>query len=314
MSAFDISFVIPCYNAGTFLREAVASIHRQHGPFTVADIVVVDDRSGDPTTQEVLREIRSLPAVRVIANVGPRGAASARNTGLAHATGNWIAFFDADDVLLPDSLAIRCETASRFPDCKWISADYQVLREDGTVESETFYGSRPLPRRYFSEALATGQPMRLSRPVAAFVDCCLSKIGANLIHRDLIDAAGLFDPELFMAEDHQYYIRLASVSDMIFVPRPVLLYRRHGTNTTNADVPPGLWPMRSLRQLLSKYGMHDHRAVIRRKLSYYHLANAYHFRKKRSVSAAAAESLAAIACAPASGEAWSCLAGSLFAR
>ncbi|MFZ0694204.1 MAG: glycosyltransferase family 2 protein, partial [Alphaproteobacteria bacterium] len=106
----------------------------------------------DVVTQEVLREIATLDRVRVFPNTGPRGAASARNTGIAHATGNWVAFMDADDILTEGSLELRCRTASAFPDCKWISADYRVLREDGTLEEETFYSSRPLPRHYFSQA------------------------------------------------------------------------------------------------------------------------------------------------------------------
>ncbi len=152
MTEFEISFVIPCYNAGGFLRDAIASVRRQTGGFAIADIIVVDDRSDDVVTQEVLREIATLDRVRVFPNTGPRGAASARNTGIAHATGNWVAFMDADDILTEGSLELRCRTASAFPDCKWISADYRVLREDGTLEEETFYSSRPLPRHYFSQA------------------------------------------------------------------------------------------------------------------------------------------------------------------
>ncbi|MFZ0694205.1 MAG: hypothetical protein WAN51_08660 [Alphaproteobacteria bacterium] len=142
----------------------------------------------------------------------------------------------------------------------------------------------------------------------------MSKIGANLIHHELINAAGLFDTDLFMSEDHQYYVRLANISDMIFVPRPALLYRRHTTNTTNADVPPGMWPIRMLNDLLSKYAMHNQRTVICRKLSFHHLANAYYFRRKNAFSSAALESLAAIVNAPASREAWRCLVGSIMAR
>lgn len=314
MSAFEISFVIPCYNAGTLLREAIDSIRRQKGRFVVTDIIVIDDRSNDPATRDVLREIAAYDNVRVLTNEGPRGAASARNTGLKHVKGTWIAFMDADDILMENSLEIRCRTAEAFPDCRWITADFRVFYDDGTTEERTFFSSRPLPAQYFAEAFATGKAMRLTRPVPAFIDCCLSKIGANLFHRDLIAQVAPFDTDLFMSEDHQWYIRLANVSDMIFVPEPVLLYRRHSTNTTNADVPPGMWPIRALEQLLSKYHMTEQRAVIRRKISLYHLWNVYYFRKKGAAKAAIQESMAALACTPGSGEAWRCLVASILAR
>lgn len=314
MEPFIISFVIPCFNAGTFLREAVESIKRQTGDFTVADIVVVDDRSDDRATAAALREIANIENVHVLENAGPRGAAGARNTGISRATGNWIAFMDADDILLEDSLNLRCRTAAGFPDCQWISADYQVLREDGTTDEHTFFASRPLPRQYFARAFATKRPIRLERPVAPFVDCCLSKIGANLFHRHLIERIGEFDTELTMAEDHQYFIRAANISDMIFVPKSALLYRRHDKNTTNADVPPGFWPIRSLELLSSRHQITEPRRAIRRKLSFYHLANAYHFRKKNVLSSAIREAVAAIGCKPQSAEAWRCLFGAVLAR
>ena len=139
MSAFEISFIIPCYNAGAFLRDAVASIRRQTGRFVIADIIIVDDRSDDPTTREVLREVAAYDTVRVIANEGPRGAASARNTGLKQARGNWIAFMDGDDILMENSVELRCRTAEAFPDCQWITGDYRVFYNDGTVEAQPFF-------------------------------------------------------------------------------------------------------------------------------------------------------------------------------
>ncbi|MFZ0695177.1 MAG: glycosyltransferase family A protein [Alphaproteobacteria bacterium] len=139
MTTFEISFIIACCNAGMFLREAVASIQRQTGHFAIADIIVVDDRSDDTVTQDVLRKTAELDRVRVFPNTGARGAASAPNTGIAHVRGNRIAFMDADDILPEGSLELHCRTASALPDCKWISADYRVLREDGTVEEKSFY-------------------------------------------------------------------------------------------------------------------------------------------------------------------------------
>ncbi|MFQ5784614.1 MAG: glycosyltransferase family A protein, partial [Alphaproteobacteria bacterium] len=99
MSRLDISFIIPCYNAGSYLEAAIESILAQKGDFEIVEIIVVDDRSDDPATKSALATVARLEKVKVVANTGPKGAAGARNAGLDIARGEWIAFFDADDVL-----------------------------------------------------------------------------------------------------------------------------------------------------------------------------------------------------------------------
>lgn len=88
-----VTVVIPCFNAGELLREAVASaLDQDHAEL---EVVVVDDGSTDATTQAVLKELPG-PRVRVIhqANAGP---ATARNTAIRAARGEYILPLDADD-------------------------------------------------------------------------------------------------------------------------------------------------------------------------------------------------------------------------
>lgn len=96
-----VSVVIPCYNAGELLHEAVASALAQTHADT--EVVVVDDGSTDPATQRVLGEIAG-PRVTVIrqANAGP---AAARNRAIAAATGEYILPLDADDRFDPSYAA-----------------------------------------------------------------------------------------------------------------------------------------------------------------------------------------------------------------
>jgi glycosyltransferase involved in cell wall biosynthesis len=96
-----ISVVLPVFNAGATIAQAVTSLHSQtQVPF---EIIVVDDGSTDGTG---LLDLGADPLVRVIrrSNGGP---AAARNTGVRESRGDAIAFLDADDLLTPSSLAIR---------------------------------------------------------------------------------------------------------------------------------------------------------------------------------------------------------------
>jgi glycosyltransferase involved in cell wall biosynthesis len=121
MDNVSISVVIPAYNGGAFLRDAVQSaIAQTLGPL---EILVIDDGSQDDTF-----EVASSygPPVRALrkANGGP---ASARNVGIREAHGEWIAFLDADDIWLPQKLekqvkltdsdvGIVCARASNSPE------------------------------------------------------------------------------------------------------------------------------------------------------------------------------------------------------
>jgi glycosyltransferase involved in cell wall biosynthesis len=97
-SSLRISVVMPSYNAARFLPEALASVAAQTHPAN--EVIVVDDGSTDNT----LAQLQNHPNVRVIsqANAGP---AAARNTGVAHASGDLIAFLDADCIYYPERLA-----------------------------------------------------------------------------------------------------------------------------------------------------------------------------------------------------------------
>ena len=86
----EISYIIPCYNAGSVLSEAVTSLRAQKGDFTLGEIIVVNDRSDDPTTRRLLHDLSREPDIKVLSNEEPRGAAGARNTGIRRARGEWM--------------------------------------------------------------------------------------------------------------------------------------------------------------------------------------------------------------------------------
>lgn len=92
-----VSIVVPCYNAGEFLVEAVESALAQSSPDV--EVVIVDDGSDDPATLRILGEA-SWPRTRIIRqeNAGP---AAARNRGIREAAGDYILPLDADDLLDP---------------------------------------------------------------------------------------------------------------------------------------------------------------------------------------------------------------------
>src|SRR4249919_215905 len=104
-----ISAVVPCYNAGPFLRQTLQSVLAQTCP--VFEIIVVDDGSTDESAA-VAKTFR--PLVRVIQQEN-RGESVARNRGIDEAQGDWVALLDADDIWEPTKLEKQIETIQSAP-------------------------------------------------------------------------------------------------------------------------------------------------------------------------------------------------------
>jgi GT2 family glycosyltransferase/SAM-dependent methyltransferase len=118
-----VSVVIPCYNLGAYLDEAVASVLGQ--TFQDVEILIVDDGSDDPATRHLLAAYRR-PRTRIVRADHSGLPAVPRNIGLEQATGRYVSFLDADDVLEPRFLEatigrLEADPALAFAGC-WLTA------------------------------------------------------------------------------------------------------------------------------------------------------------------------------------------------
>lgn len=108
MRNIDVSCIIPTYNDGANLADAIISVSRSNYP--ISEIIVIDDGSSSDYAEQIVEklscEIKCTLVFRKKINGGP---SSARNMGLGMALGEWIVFLDADDLMLPDSLTTKLE-------------------------------------------------------------------------------------------------------------------------------------------------------------------------------------------------------------
>ncbi len=110
-----ISIIIPAYNAGATLREALDSVQAQnHAPH---EVIVVDDGSTDDTADIARTYHEVLPLVLV--QQANAGLGAARNAGMDKATGEAWAFLDADDVWGANKLGISVRYLEKFPSIQW---------------------------------------------------------------------------------------------------------------------------------------------------------------------------------------------------
>ena len=131
--AARVAVVIPCYQDGALLTEAVGSV-RESEP---VELVIIDDASPDPTTREVLEALMAR-GVKVVRHERNRGVAAARNTGLANTSAPYVLPLDSDDLLAPGVLGALADLLDTH-DAAVAYGDYREFGEsDKLLEVPTW--------------------------------------------------------------------------------------------------------------------------------------------------------------------------------
>jgi len=206
-----VSVIIPTYNCGRWLHESLDGIFAQTEP--PVEVIVVDDGSTDDTPQVLAAYGRRITVVQ-----GSHGGLSAaRNLGLARATGEWVAFHDADDVAVPDRIAWSLEFLREHPSYDAVFCNGRRMSADA---------SNVVPPRYF--ASTQGRSLTV---VDLFEGYPVYFQGA-LVPRRAFDAAGPFDVAYRVQPDLEYGYRLFPRLHAACVDRTMFHYRWHTTNNS----------------------------------------------------------------------------------
>ena len=223
-----VSVIIPCYNYGRFLREAVASAAAQ----TLGDIeiIIIDDGSTDDTPDV----IESIEDRRIRTRRIPNcGVSAARNAGLDMARGEFIAFLDADDRWHADKLERQVALMDAEPDVAMVFSDLRRFSEEDPSLDETqfalvreFSGLPTRPARNGDGYVVDGDPFVTLGP--------LPQLPA-WIQTDLFRACRVRDvrfcEQLTLAEDLHYIMRAYLRGAVAYVADQLVEVRRHDSNS-----------------------------------------------------------------------------------
>lgn len=208
-----VSVVIRCFNLGAYLAQAIDSALRQTYPRV--EVIIVDDGSTD-NTERVARGYGER--VRYVAQAHS-GVSAALNTGTLAATGDWINFLDADDVLLPDMLAA--------------SLDRQRLEDADVVWSGFIWASPDLADRSW-----VVQPQIEGEPFSVLAHGNPFAIQSVVVRRELLAAVGGFDVGLRGCEDWDMWQRLSRcLLRWAAVPRALSLVRMRPRSMNRDPLP-----------------------------------------------------------------------------
>lgn len=202
-----ISIVVPCFNHGHFLAEALGSIVTSHP----AEIVVIDDGSTD-ATPDLLANFQTPHAFRPIRQQNA-GLALARNRGLRESVGNYVVFLDADDRLAPGALDLAVAALEEHPACAFVFGRCTMMDHDGTLLTT------PLQPRithdHYRELLRRNY---------------IWMPGQVMFRREPVERAGGFNPKVNAAADYELYLHIARHHPVHDHATVVAHYRKHAAN------------------------------------------------------------------------------------
>jgi glycosyltransferase involved in cell wall biosynthesis len=208
-----VSIVIPCYNQGTYLQQAIESVLSQD--YSRIELMVFDDGSTDDT-RTVLAAYAGKFHYETHANMGQ---ARTLNKGWAMSKGEFLSYLAADDFLLPGAVRTAVEKLVAGPQIALTYCDFNVIDPKSQV-------LRQVRTREFSY-----------RDLAVRIVC---QPGPGVFfRRDAFERAGFWDGLLKQIPDYEYWLRLGLEGAFVRIPEVLAAYRVHDRSQSFAPVSAG---------------------------------------------------------------------------
>jgi glycosyltransferase involved in cell wall biosynthesis len=186
-SALPISIIIPAYNAAQFIAQTLDAVLAQ--TFTAFEVIVVNDGSTDQTPAIVESYVQRDDRVQLVNQLN-QGVSAARQQGQTQAKGEFIAFLDADDLWLPQNLAVHLRHFAGNPRLGISFGQVEFMQHDGSLTGS-----------YSKSRLHQIEPAHL------FYENLLITPSNAVIRRSVFEQVGGFDCELSGTEDQEFFLR-----------------------------------------------------------------------------------------------------------
>jgi glycosyltransferase involved in cell wall biosynthesis len=292
-----ISVVIPAYNSAGTIAATLDTILAQTTP--PLEIIVVDDGSKDETRAALAPYEGRIRAIYQTNG----GVSSARNHGVAKASGEWIAFCDADDLWMPEKLRVVASALEAWPDAGVLFHEFSILVQDRIVETHGTHSRRTIFPVFKDYPLTVPKMLPARRTIApagvapglrtvetyygdAFQYLMLGNFllpSTVVVRREIFDAIGGFDATLKSAEDTELFLRLGKATPFVWVDAPLTTYRRASGTLLTSNIRLTIFnsTMAADRHCLQdpevvrRYGSRVSRAVGHRyaRLAYFYLSD-----------------------------------------
>ncbi|WP_454442371.1 glycosyltransferase family 2 protein [Vibrio bathopelagicus] len=192
-----VSVVIPTYNCLDYLPKAIGSVLKQ--THQDVELIIIDDNSNDGTSTY----LSSIHDDRIIklSTLGV-GAPQARNLGIEKATGEYIAFLDADDFWFPEKIERQLEFHQRYPDLAMSFTNYEHLTEEYQVIVDCF--------SYWSQFQDQDELfVNIENPLEFIIENNVIGTSTVMVKADVFSQTDSFNADIKYAEDWELWLRMS---------------------------------------------------------------------------------------------------------
>lgn len=212
-----VTVVIPTYKRTDYLSLTLVSIHQQ--TFQDFEIIVVDD--GSPGNENFLL-CEQFEKVKYIKIENSGGPARPRNVGIKEARGSYIAFVDDDDIWLPNKLKTQVEILKTYDDYGLVHCFCELIDENGILLNNVIGRHKDPFIKHGDVSLRMMGNWTLMMPTP-------------MIRKEIIEKVGLFNEDIPAAlEDAEFWIRCSFETKFYYIDEPLVHYRVHSNNISNA--------------------------------------------------------------------------------
>lgn len=245
---YKISVIIPSYNRGYVIKEAIDSVFYQDIPNI--QVIVIDDGSTD-NTQEVLSSYYDKITYVYQQN---QGQSVARNLGIDLAKGKYICFLDSDDIFLKGKFKTELALFKQYPEVNSIITDAKFWLLNNYTEQS---GLHPKLKSYSHPDLLSNFPSYWHYGIIAATSC-------HNFKREILSklTRPFFDPTLPTWEDWDFFARLYYHSNTLVVPKVTVEVRRFSDNTRKERHIPGI-----KCTIDQEIFMHTYREIVTKKVA-----------------------------------------------
>ena len=221
-----VSIIMPAYNAAKHIKETIDSVLAQ--TYSHWELIIVDDGSVDNTKQLVEDYCAKDSRIKYIYQKNARQG-RARNNGITHSTGKYVAFLDSDDLWLPEKLLVQLrELAAQKADL--IFTDSFVFTDDTTPSQRL---ATTLPRMHTERGTFSGE-----EGTAFFLASNRIPILTVLATRSALVAVGGFteNPLVQNAEDYHLWVKMLLADyTLVGLDYTLAAYRKHSSSVSDTD-------------------------------------------------------------------------------
>lgn len=233
------SVIMPCHNAEAYVVKALRSVAKQTHP--AHEVIVINDRSTDGSVAAITSS--GVPVTLLHTDFG--NAAAARNAGIEQATGEWIAFLDADDYWLSYHLAQAADLLKGDSDAAYMAHRMNILT--GSYEPYEV----PVP---YGISVASGKIPADDYPMCFLGSGLAFYMSSVVVKRKRLMDVGMLDTGQIRRHDIEMWLRVIAGHTWAFHPNPSSVYQTDTPNSISSQVASReLWFYKALKKNANLY-------------------------------------------------------------